>query len=131
MMAGQRQKAIIGENNRTSWIAGIGEDNGHARRFAGDDKGTEALSKGANFSFGALLRIGFLGHRQRSSLSRPATTTLLMRPQPLTDSSPAMEVDLTLAQPALLTTADDIDEAIRNMFWRRDDLADEFLQILA
>ena len=64
-------------------------------------------------------------------MSSGATTALVMRPQPLTDSSPAMEVDLTLAGPGLLPAANDVDEAIRNMFRRGDDLADELLKFLA
>lgn len=60
-----------------------------------------------------------------------AMNALLMRPQAFTDSSPAMEVDVSVARLNLLPAADDVDQAIRNMLWRGDDLADELLKFLA
>ena len=52
----------------------------------------------ADVCFGSLLRTGFLSYRQRSVYSvTPSANAVLMRPQPLTDSSPAMEAGLSLA----------------------------------
>jgi hypothetical protein len=52
-----------------------------------------AFWKVGTSNFSVLLHFGFIAHRQRSSHARPATDALLIRPEPLTDSSPAMEVD--------------------------------------
>ncbi len=65
-VAGQRQEAVIGENDPIVRLRGVGEHHRHAGGFRGDDKRTLVPAQALDGGFRAFLRLGLvgdLGHR--------------------------------------------------------------------
>jgi hypothetical protein len=60
-VAGERQEAVVGEDDRMAARLGVGEHHRHPRRLGGDDKGAQRFAKVLDFRLGPSLRLRLAG----------------------------------------------------------------------